>query len=38
MATFYGIGSVQEAQAYLAHPVLGRRLRECVDAMKAWKG
>ena len=38
MATFYGIGSVQEAEAYLAHPVLGRRLRECVAAMNGLEG
>jgi uncharacterized protein (DUF1810 family) len=25
----YAIGSLAEAQAYLAHPVLGPRLREC---------
>jgi uncharacterized protein (DUF1810 family) len=25
----YGIGSLDEARAYLAHPVLGLRLREC---------
>jgi uncharacterized protein (DUF1810 family) len=35
MSNFYGIGSVQEADAYLAHPVLGPRLRECVAAMNA---
>jgi uncharacterized protein (DUF1810 family) len=29
MADFYGISSRQEAEAYLAHPVLGQRLREC---------
>ena len=38
MATFYGIGSAQEAEAYLAHPVLGRRLKECVTAMNALEG
>ena len=38
MATFYGIGSVQEAEAYLAHPVLGPRLRECVAAMNGLEG
>ena len=26
MATFYGIGSLEEARAYLAHPLLGPRL------------
>jgi uncharacterized protein (DUF1810 family) len=26
---FYGIGSLEEARAYLRHPVLGPRLQEC---------
>jgi len=34
-ANFYGIGSVREARDYLAHPILGPRLRECVAAMNA---
>jgi uncharacterized protein (DUF1810 family) len=29
MAQRYAIGSLQEARAYLAHPILGARLREC---------
>jgi uncharacterized protein (DUF1810 family) len=29
MAQHYGITSLDEARAYLAHPVLGPRLREC---------
>jgi uncharacterized protein (DUF1810 family) len=29
----YGIGGIDEARGYLAHPVLGERLRECVCAM-----
>ncbi len=29
MATRFGIGSIAQARAYLAHPVLGGRLREC---------
>lgn len=29
----YGIESLDEARAYLAHPVLGSRLRECVTAV-----
>jgi len=29
MAKYYGIGSREEAEAYLKHPVLGERLREC---------
>lgn len=32
-AEFYGIRSAGEARAYLAHPVLGPRLRECVSAL-----
>jgi uncharacterized protein (DUF1810 family) len=31
-AQFYGIDSLAEARAYLAHPLLGTRLRECVEA------
>jgi uncharacterized protein (DUF1810 family) len=38
MADFYGICAVQEAAAYLAHPVLGPRLRECVAAMNGLEG
>ncbi len=37
-ATYYGIGSAQEAEAYLEHPVLGPRLRECVATMNALEG
>ena len=36
-AQHYGIDSLAEAQAYLSHPVLGARLRECVDALLAWR-
>lgn len=32
---FYAIRSVAEARAYLAHPVLGRRLEECVAILLA---
>jgi uncharacterized protein (DUF1810 family) len=32
-AEFYGISSLEEARAYLAHPILGSRLRECVVAL-----
>ena len=31
----YGVAGVGEARAYLAHPVLGSRLRECVEAVLA---
>lgn len=30
----YGIGSLNEARAYLAHPVLGNRYLECVEALQ----
>ncbi len=33
MATRYGIGSLDEARAYLAHPLLGPRLDLCTDAV-----
>ena len=29
----FGIDTLEEARAYLAHPVLGTRLRECVNAV-----
>ena len=35
MAQAYAIGSLGEARAYLAHPVLGPRLVECVEAVNA---
>lgn len=31
MASHYGIASLDEARAYLDHPVLGPRLRHCTD-------
>jgi uncharacterized protein (DUF1810 family) len=34
MAQYYAIGSVEEAQAYLAHPVLGPRYIDCVEALQ----
>jgi uncharacterized protein (DUF1810 family) len=37
-AQHYGITSLEEARAYLAHPVLGARLRECVALMLAVQG
>jgi uncharacterized protein (DUF1810 family) len=30
---YYAIASIDEARAYLEHPVLGARLRECVNAL-----
>ena len=35
MSKRYAIGSHDEARAYLAHPVLGPRLRECVALVRA---
>jgi len=35
---FYGISGIDEARAYLAHPILGPRLRVCVEAMLALTG
>ena len=35
MAQRYAIGSLDEARAYLAHPVLGGRLRESIAAVMA---
>jgi uncharacterized protein (DUF1810 family) len=32
-ARFYAIAAAAEARAYLAHPVLGARLRDCVRAI-----
>jgi len=38
MARRYAIASLAEARAYLAHPVLGPRLRECCDLLLQWPG
>jgi uncharacterized protein (DUF1810 family) len=38
MAQFYAIGSLAEARAYLAHPVLGARLRECAELVNRVEG
>lgn len=35
---FFAIKSLEEAKAYLAHPVLGERLRECFDAVLGVQG
>jgi uncharacterized protein (DUF1810 family) len=37
-ARIYGIRSLDEARAYLAHPVLGLRLAECVAALQDLPG
>ena len=34
----FAIGSLDEARAYLGHPVLGARLRECVGLLLAVEG
>ncbi|NIJ16365.1 DUF1810 domain-containing protein [Sphingobium vermicomposti] len=33
-AHYYGIASMEEARAYLAHDLLGSRYRECVEALQ----
>lgn len=38
MSTFYAIRSVAEARAYIEHPLLGPRLKECVAALNALPG
>ncbi|AFL90544.1 hypothetical protein Terro_4347 [Terriglobus roseus DSM 18391] len=38
MAQRYAIGGLEEARAYLAHPVLGERLRECTALVNAVEG
>jgi uncharacterized protein (DUF1810 family) len=34
----YGVGSLEEARAYLAHPLLGPRLVLCTETVMAIKG
>ena len=38
MAQHYAIVALEEARAYLAHPVLGERLRQCVEALDGLTG
>jgi len=38
MSRFYAISGLPEAEAYLAHPVLGPRLVECARALTALRG
>ena len=33
MSKFYGLDGIGEAKAYLSHPILGSRLRECCEAL-----
>jgi uncharacterized protein (DUF1810 family) len=35
---FYAISSIAEASAYLAHPVLGPRLRDCAEILTGLSG
>jgi len=35
---YYSIKSPEEARQYLAHPVLGKRLRECCESILALEG
>ncbi len=37
-AQFYALSGVDEARAYLAHPLLGPRLRQSVEALMPWGG
>jgi uncharacterized protein (DUF1810 family) len=37
-AQYYGVASLDEAKAYLAHPILGPRLERSVEALLAWAG
>jgi len=37
-AKYYGIASIDEARAYLQHPILAPRLREAIDAILPWAG
>ena len=38
MAQRYAIGSLEEARAYLAHPLLGERLRQCTQLVNQAEG
>jgi len=38
MAQRYAIGSLAEARAYLAHPLLGERLRTCTQLVNRVEG
>ncbi len=37
-AIFYAIKSIAEARAYLDHPLLGARIKECAEAVLAVEG
>lgn len=38
LSAYYAISGIDEAKAYLAHPVLGPRLLECAEAVLLHKG
>ena len=38
ISRYFSIKSIEEAKAYLDHPVLGMRLRECAEAVVALEG
>jgi uncharacterized protein (DUF1810 family) len=38
MAWIFGISGCEEAEAYLLHPVLGARLRECTEIVNGLEG
>jgi len=38
MARHFAIRDLAEARAYLDHPLLGPRLRQCCEAMLEWSG
>jgi uncharacterized protein (DUF1810 family) len=35
-AQYFALASIGEARAYLAHPVLGSRLRNCTETLLTW--
>lgn len=37
-AQFYAISSLDEARSYLAHPLLGPRLKQSVEVLLSWAG
>jgi uncharacterized protein (DUF1810 family) len=38
IAKFFGLASLDEARAYVPHPLLGARLRQSVSAILPWSG
>ena len=38
IAKLYSIKSIEEAEAYLSHPILGPRLKECTEAVLSVEG